>query len=117
MDALKQRLALVLIVVIATLRASAAEEMKPIPLSPIDRAFFEKKVPPFLFENCQQCHSTQAKKRKGGLLLDSREAALQGGDSGPAAVPGDVEKSLLIQAIFFGCGRSITSLPDLPPPS
>ena len=41
------------------------------------------------------------KKRKGGLLLDSHEAALQGGDSGPAAVPGDVEKSLLIQAIRY----------------
>jgi hypothetical protein len=96
-----QRLALVFLLAIATLRASAAEEKKPIPLSPTDRDFFETKVRPLLFENCQKCHSTRAKKRKGGLLLDSREAVLQGGDSGSAAVPGDVEKSLLIQAIRY----------------
>ena len=35
----------------------------------------------------------------GGLRLDSREAMLKGGKSGPALVPGDPEKSLLIQAV------------------
>ena len=35
----------------------------------------------------------------GGLRLDSREAMLKGGKSGPAIVPGDPEKSLLIQAV------------------
>src|SRR5258708_16538661 len=35
----------------------------------------------------------------GGLRLDSREALLKGGKSGPAIVPGDPEKSLLIEAV------------------
>ena len=36
---------------------------------------------------------------KGGLRLDSRAAMLQGGDTGPAVVPGEVDESLLILAI------------------
>src|SRR2546426_4769591 len=35
----------------------------------------------------------------GGLRLDSREGLLKGGESGPAIVPGDPDKSLMIQAI------------------
>ena len=35
----------------------------------------------------------------GGLRLDSREGLLKGGKSGPAIVPGDPDKSLLIQAV------------------
>src|SRR5207245_310647 len=46
-------------------------------------------------------HSATAIKIKGGLLLDSRQALLKGGDSGPAVVPGDPEKSLLIQAVRY----------------
>ncbi len=63
--------------------------------------FFTKKIQPILAENCFKCHSHEATKIKGGLLLDSREAALQGGDSGPAVVPGDPDKSLLIKAVSY----------------
>ena len=35
----------------------------------------------------------------GGLRLDSREGLLKGGRSGPAIVPGDPDKSLMIQAV------------------
>jgi uncharacterized protein DUF1549/uncharacterized protein DUF1553/cytochrome c len=58
--------------------------------------FFETRVRPVLVENCYDCHAEQA---YGGLRLDSREAMLKGGRSGPAIVPGDPEKSLLIQAV------------------
>ena len=61
-----------------------------------DRDFFETKVRPVLAANCYDCH---ADMRSGGLRLDSREAMLKGGKSGPAIVPGDPEKSLLIQAV------------------
>jgi len=64
-------------------------------------AFFEKKIRPILVERCYECHSEQAKKVKGNLLLDSREAALKGGDSGPAIVPGEPKKSLLIKAVRY----------------
>ena len=64
--------------------------------------FFEKKIRPLLAENCFKCHSSEAEKVKGGLLLDTRDALLKGGDSGPAIVPGDPEKSLLIKAVRYG---------------
>ena len=55
-----------------------------------------------LQEHCFKCHSHSADKIKGGLVLDSLEGMLAGGDSGPAIAPGDVAKSLLIQAIRYG---------------
>src|SRR5687768_1973503 len=64
-----------------------------------DIEFFEKRVRPVLVQRCYECHSASAKKLKGGLLLDSKEGWRKGGDSGPALVPGEPEKSLLIQAI------------------
>src|SRR5579862_6060823 len=64
--------------------------------------FFEQKVRPVLVKNCYGCHSVEAKKNKGGLLLDTREGVRKGGDSGPAVVPGKPDKSLLIQAVRYG---------------
>ncbi|MCB1087314.1 MAG: PSD1 domain-containing protein [Verrucomicrobiae bacterium] len=63
--------------------------------------FFESKIRPVLVEQCYQCHSTEADKVKGGLLLDSREASLRGGDNGHAVVPGNLDQSLLITAIRY----------------
>ena len=57
---------------------------------------FEAKVRPILAANCYDCHGDE---QYGGLKLDSREAMLKGGASGPAIVPGDPDKSLLIQAV------------------
>jgi len=63
--------------------------------------FFESKIRPVLAAKCYQCHSEAEGKAKGGLTLDSRGSILQGGDSGPALVPGDAHKSLLIEAIRY----------------
>src|SRR5450432_3498945 len=41
--------------------------------------FFENKIRPVLVSSCYKCHSTQAEKIKGGLLLDSREGVLRAG--------------------------------------
>jgi len=62
--------------------------------------FFEKQIRPILAERCYECHSAE-KKQKGGLSLDTREATLKGGDTGPALVAGDPEKSLLIEAVRY----------------
>src|SRR5262245_2353892 len=62
-------------------------------------AFFEKNIRPVLAARCYSCHSAEAKQPKGGLRLDTRQGLLQGGDSGPALVPGNPKKSLLIQAL------------------
>jgi hypothetical protein len=58
--------------------------------------FFENKIRPVLSNNCFSCHTNS---QLGGLRLDSREAMLKGGKSGPALVPGDAEKSLIIKAV------------------
>ena len=63
--------------------------------------FFEKEIRPLLHKHCYKCHSTEAEKLKGGLLLDSRQGWASGGDSGPAIVPGDVEGSLLLRAVSY----------------
>jgi mono/diheme cytochrome c family protein len=61
-----------------------------------DAEFFETRVRPILANNCYACHTGSA---LGGLRVDSREALLKGGKSGPAIVPGKQDQSLLIQAI------------------
>lgn len=61
--------------------------------------FFEKKIRPILVEKCYACHAAGSKSLKGGLRVDSRDALLRGGDSGPALVPGNAGESLLIKAI------------------
>src|SRR5262245_22989423 len=63
--------------------------------------FFEKKVRPILAEHCFGCHSAQAKKLRGGLRLDSRAGLLTGGDTGPVLLPGQPEKSRLIEAVRY----------------
>jgi hypothetical protein len=62
-------------------------------------AFFEAKIRPVLAENCYKCHSTKSGKSEGGLLLDTQKTTRAGGDRGPAVVPGDPGKSLLLTAI------------------
>src|SRR6266540_1413725 len=63
--------------------------------------FFERKVRPVLVQRCYECHSQTAKKKRGGLLLDSRDGVRKGGDSGPAIVPGRPDESRLIKAIRY----------------
>ena len=64
-----------------------------------DVEFFEKRVRPVLVQRCYECHSQQTGKQRGGLTLDDRDAILSGGDSGPAVVPREVDKSLLVEAV------------------
>ena len=62
-------------------------------------AFFEKSIRPVLAGTCYKCHSAEAEKVKGGLLLDTREGIRAGGDTGHAVVPGSLSESLLIKAL------------------
>jgi len=66
-----------------------------------DFEFFEQKVRPVLVEHCYKCHSAEAEKVKGGLRLDSRDGWRAGGESGPAIIPGEPDKSLLIKAVRY----------------
>jgi Protein of unknown function (DUF1549)/Protein of unknown function (DUF1553)/Planctomycete cytochrome C len=68
--------------------------------------YFEQNVRPLLAEKCYSCHGD--KKQKGGLRLDSLEAILRGGESGPAVVAGKPEESLIVEAINY-------QGPEMPP--
>lgn len=63
--------------------------------------FFESRIRPVLVEHCYSCHSHDAKNIRGGLLVDLREGLIQGGDSGPAVIPGDVQSGHLLSAIRY----------------
>ncbi len=69
--------------------------------SPEQLDFFEQKIRPVLVKHCYECHSIEADKSKGDLLLDSRVVLLRGGEEGPAIVPFKPDQSLLIKAIRY----------------
>jgi hypothetical protein len=92
--AIGRRLALLIVPWLAIAPARATD-----PEAGDGSRLFRDKIAPVLKAECFACHSTEAKKLRGGLRLDSREAALEGGDSGPAIVPGQAGESLLIRAL------------------
>jgi hypothetical protein len=59
--------------------------------------FFETKIRPVLINSCLRCHGEL--KSSGELRVDSRDALMKGGESGPAIIPGNPVESRLIQAI------------------
>jgi len=67
--------------------------------TPAQLDFYQQQVLPILTDNCYKCHSHEADKIKANFVLDSREGLLEGGESGPAIVPGDPDKSLLMKAV------------------
>ena len=70
----------------------------PIAIETIQRAEpvnFEKEILPILQKNCLACHS--AGEKQGGLILESAQGILKGGDTGPAAVPAKGLESLLLK--------------------
>ena len=85
---------------VAVLSLAALTSFSAVP-TPQDIAFFEKKVRPLLVEHCYKCHSSDAERIKGGLFLDSQAGWMNGGDSGEALLPGQPDKSLLIEAVRY----------------
>ncbi len=71
-------------------------------LPPDQLAFFEKHIRPVLVEHCYECHAADSKKVRGGLLLDTKQGALLGGESGhPGVTPGDPAGSTLYTALTW----------------
>ena len=87
-----------LTVCICTLFVSSGVAAEP---TPAQLQHFENKIRPILANSCYKCHSQQAEKLKGGLLLDSRDGLLKGGTTGPAIIPFQPDRSLLIQAVRY----------------
>lgn len=68
----------------------------PLPIATIQRETpvdFAAEVFPALRKNCLACHNQT--KAKAGLVLESPETILKGGDSGPSVVAGKSAESLL----------------------
>ena len=65
------------------------------------RSFFESKIRPVLVKQCYECHSVDAKKLGGKLLLDAPSEMIAGGESGPSLIPGKPDESLIIQALRY----------------
>src|SRR4051812_28110281 len=59
--------------------------------------FFAERVAPVLRQRCVPCHN--ARKSRNGLDLTGRDRLLKGGDGGPAVVPGEATKSLLVEMV------------------
>jgi len=73
---------------------------------------FQREIQPILAEHCAHCHGIDESTRQGGLRLDIRQNALEGGDSGtPAIVPGTPEESEMVARI-----RSTDPDVIMPPP-
>lgn len=70
-------------------------------LNQAERSHFENRIRPILVTHCYECHSADAKKIGGKLLLDSPDGMLNSGESGPALTPGDADASLIIQALRY----------------
>ena len=77
--------------------------------SPSQVSFFEEKIRPVLAAKCYKCHSERARKIKGKLKLDTREAVLKGGSEGPSVILGKPDESLMIIAMRHQDGW------DMPP--
>ena len=77
------------------LTRSALQAQKPVPAAPVD---FARDIEPILQSTCYECHGPD--KARGRLRLDQRGAALKGGMTGPAVIPGNSEQSLLVRRIL-----------------
>ena len=62
---------------------------------------FEKDVRPILKAHCFDCHG-ESEQKKGGLDVRLRRLLLEGGEDGPAIVPGKPDQSGLLQRVESG---------------
>jgi mono/diheme cytochrome c family protein len=69
---------------------------------------YARDIKPILAKNCYTCHGPR--KQKSGFRLDTVAAAIEGGDSGPAIVPGKSARSRLVQAV-----TGTDDVPVMPP--
>jgi mono/diheme cytochrome c family protein len=82
---------------VMTVRLADAEETRAADAAR-SQALFETHVRPLLVLHCHECHGERGKVQ-GGLRLDNAQGWLQGGDSGPAVVPGDAAASRIVPAL------------------
>lgn len=98
--AVTTRTSLALAAIACSLSSALASEEKAVD--------FDRDVRPILTQHCVGCHGPA--KRESGLRLDSGAAIHEGGDSGPAMIPGQADRSRLIQAVT-GSDDAVSKMP------
>ncbi|MBP87743.1 MAG: hypothetical protein CMJ64_13645 [Planctomycetaceae bacterium] len=87
------------VVLVAGTSMPADEVIKPAKPTTEQARFFETKVRPLLAKHCYECHGKD--EQEGKLRLDSLEAILNGGKTGPAVVSKKPDESLIIKAVAY----------------
>jgi len=82
-----------------TLLALVLQAASGLAAEPVD---YLRDIKPLLTQKCYACHG--ALKQQSSLRMDTAAAIRQGGDSGPAVVPGKPAESLLLGAITGDAG-------------
>src|SRR5207237_6648262 len=95
------------LVLVALGAASQARAADTAPPQKVDSPASAARAMLVLKNNCFACHNPE--KKKGGLILTSRDAALRGGDDGPVLVPNKPTDSKLVQVL------SADADPHMPP--
>jgi len=90
----------------------ASKQQGPTAATP--ESFFTVRVEPVFAQNCVGCHGLS--RQKGNLRLDSYEAAMRGGKSGPVVKAGDLNHSELFQRVSFALGSEKIMPPQGKPP-
>jgi len=93
---------------LCALSLSAAVDTSRIPPAAGVQVDFTRDIKPLLERSCLRCHGPE--KPRNRLRLDNREAALKGGESGVAIVPGDSAGSPLIHVVS-GVHEDIERMP------
>jgi hypothetical protein len=60
-------------------------------------SYFDKKVAPILTKRCLPCHNNQL--NNANVSFQDRATLLKGGSRGPAIVPGEPDRSIMIDAL------------------
>jgi hypothetical protein len=78
---------------------------------PRDLSLFQTEVLPLMLTRCVSCHGN-----RGGISLSAHAAIMSGGVSGPAVLPGDPDRSLLIRKVKGEAGLLMPPGGDPLPP-
>ena len=96
----RRQIGLVLLVSVGCLRVAAADvDISKLPPPATTQIDFARDIKPILEANCLRCHG--AEKPKSKFRLDSRAAALKGGDQGVDILPGNSARSPLIHYVAY----------------
>jgi hypothetical protein len=77
-----------------------------------EQRFFDTRVAPILIRRCLSCHNQQL--NNANISFEDRGTLLKAGPRGPAIVPGNPEKSVLVDALRHEGELQMPPGPKLP---